>query len=162
MNKVLEPLVAGKSAAARSLEQAGALRGVLMSLGRNLLSMDDLTVDLPIRQLRICLALYHHSGSMSEISREVGVSLSAMTQVADRLERAGLVERVFQGPDRRVRHLQLTDRGQQLMRHHEEAQLHRMAGLLERLSKKQVSDTLQALHVLVEASGPKEKDSASP
>jgi DNA-binding MarR family transcriptional regulator len=107
------------------------------------------------------MALYSHSGSMSEISRELGMSLSAMTQIADRLERAGLVERVFPGADRRVRNLQLTERGREFMRHHEEAQLHRMASVLERLSGQQVSDILESVNVLVQASQLRQKD-ASP
>ena len=49
---------------------------------------------------------------MSALSREFGVSLSAMTRIADRLERARLVKRVAEGGDRRIRHLQLTPRGE--------------------------------------------------
>ena len=45
---------------------------------------------------------------MSSLGRELGVSLSAITQIADRLERAGLVTRVAKGGDRRVRRLELT------------------------------------------------------
>jgi DNA-binding MarR family transcriptional regulator len=161
MNKVLSPVATGASVASSSLEQAKVLRGLLMSLGRNLLSPDDVTLDLPIRQLRICLALYTHSGSMSEISRELGMSLSAMTQIADRLERAGLVERVFQGTDRRVRNLQLTEQGRQLMRQHEESQLHRLAGVLERISQQQVGNTLEALNVLVQTSKLIKKENSS-
>ncbi len=158
MNKLMEPVETGTNSTERASEQATELRGILMALGRNLLSVDDLTLDLPIRQLRICLVLSAHSGSMSEISREVGISLSAMTQVADRLERAGLVERVFQGTDRRVRHLQLTERGRQLMRGHQETQLARMANLLERLTKSQAREALDALKVLVQASQPNRQE----
>ena len=64
---------------------------------------------------------------MSVLSRELGVSLSAMTQIADRLERARLVKRQFEGTDRRVRSLQLTSRGQKIMQAREEARVQRRA-----------------------------------
>ena len=39
---------------------------------------------------------------MSALGRKLGVSLSAMTQIADRLERADMVKRVAEDSDRRV------------------------------------------------------------
>ncbi|MEX2113110.1 MAG: MarR family transcriptional regulator [Pirellulales bacterium] len=131
--------------------QARMLRAALIGLGRGLLAVDDSTLDLPLRQLRVCLTLCGRKESMSELSRGLGVSLSAMTQVADRLERQGLVERVFDGSDRRVRFLQLTAKGEALMRSHEEAQLHKMAACLRRIGQQDSEKVLHALRVLVEA-----------
>ena len=88
---------------------------------------------------------------MSEISRRMGVSQSAMTQTADRLERAGLVERFFQGPDRRVRWLKLTAAGQSMIREHEEAHITRMAAVLSRLSPEDIKLTLDALETVLAA-----------
>ena len=99
------------------------MHAALHGFGRNLLTIDDPTMDLPVRQLKVCLALLRRSSSMSEIGREIGMSPSAVTQVSDRLERRGLVERVFPDGDRRVRRLQLTAKGLRLMRRHEEKQL---------------------------------------
>ena len=45
--------------------------------------------ELPLAQLRVCGVLCDGPRPMSAVSRELGVSLSAMTQIADRLERAG-------------------------------------------------------------------------
>ena len=70
---------------------------------------------------------------MSVLSRELGVSHSAMTQLADRLERAELVNRVAQGGDRRVRCLQLTERGEKMMRQHDEIRVRRISKALEYL-----------------------------
>ena len=57
---------------------------------RQLFSADDhLAAELPLAQLRVCGMLYDGPHPMSVLSRELGVSLSAMTQIADRLERAG-------------------------------------------------------------------------
>jgi DNA-binding transcriptional ArsR family regulator len=88
---------------ARHMAQAKVVHAALRGIGRNLLSVDDPAMDLPLRQLKVCMALLHRSCSMTEISREVGLSRSSVTQVSDRLERRGLVERELQSDDRRVR-----------------------------------------------------------
>ena len=93
-------------------EQSARIAGILPVLMRSLGSPDDrLSVSLPLAQLRLCRVLYDGPRPMSVLSQELGVSLSALTQMADRLERAKLVARVASGKDRRVRHLQLTERG---------------------------------------------------
>ena len=117
----------------------------LLGFGRKLLTVDDPTLDLPVRQLKVCLALLRRSSSMSEISREIGLSPSAVTQVSDRLVRRGLVERAFQEEDRRVRKLKLTAKGLHLMRSHEEKQLRRIAAALASLSESELDQMLAVL-----------------
>jgi DNA-binding MarR family transcriptional regulator len=128
--------------------QAHAVQAVLRGIGRNLLAIDDPTMDLPLRQLKVCLALLRSSCSMSEIGREIGMSPSAVTQVSDRLERRGMVERVFEEGDRRVRRLQLTAKGLRLMRRHEEKQLHKIAGALVGLTEKELRQLMSGLEIL--------------
>jgi DNA-binding MarR family transcriptional regulator len=120
------------------------------------LTVDDPTLDLPVRQLKVCLALLRRSCSMSEISREIGLSPSAMTQVSDRLVRRGLVERAFQDEDRRVRKLKLTPKGLHLMSTHEEKQLQRIAVALERLSASELEMMLAGLDILTRSLAPAE------
>jgi DNA-binding MarR family transcriptional regulator len=120
----------------------------LHGFGRNLLTIDDPTMDLPVRQLKLCLALLPGSCPMSEIGRAIGMSPSAVTQVSDRLERRGLVERVLPGGDRRVRKLRLTTKGLRLMRTHEEKQLRKIAGALDRLTETEVDQLILGLEVL--------------
>src|SRR5436190_14449729 len=106
-------------------DEARELTSLFVSLTRQLLVVDDFVAEMPLRQLRVCVVLYDGPRSMSALSREVGVSLSAMTQIADRLERARLVKRSFEGNDRRVRSLQLTPRGHKIMRLREDARIQR-------------------------------------
>ncbi len=120
----------------------------MRGIGRNLLTIDDPTMDLPVRQLKVCLALLRNSCSMSEIGREIGMSPSAVTQVSDRLERRGLVERALEEGDRRVRRLQLTAKGLRLMRRHEEKQLHKIAGALDRLTERELEQLKLGLEIL--------------
>src|SRR5215475_13228987 len=113
--------------------ETGAVHAALRTIVRQLFGVDDSMLDLPLRQFKVCLALYRESRSMSEIGRELNLSPSAVTQVSDRLERRGLIERVFLDEDRRVRKLRLTKKGQQLVRLREQKQLGKIAELLESL-----------------------------
>jgi len=85
---------------------------------------------------------------MSDLSRELGVTLSAMTQIANRLERAGMVTRGFEDSDRRIRLLQLTPRAERMLRVRRENQIHRIALLLARMESADRDKTLAALDAL--------------
>ncbi|HEX5470539.1 MAG TPA: MarR family transcriptional regulator [Lacipirellulaceae bacterium] len=130
--------------------QAQAVHAAIRSVVKNLLSVDDSMMDLPLRQLKVCTTLYRQSHSMSEISRELGLSPSAVTQVSNRLERRGLIERIFQDDDRRVRKLRLTRKGHRLMRSREEKQLSRIAATLHKVSPKELQQIMAGLHLLTQ------------
>jgi len=138
-----------------TLEQAQEIASLLVDLTRRVFLPDDDQVgELPVAQLRVCGILFAHGGSrpMSALSRELAVSLSAMTQIADRLERARLVRRVAEGSDRRVRCLQLTERGEKIMRHREDSRVRRVKAALEHLSPKARQEVTAALETLTSAS----------
>jgi DNA-binding MarR family transcriptional regulator len=137
-----------------TLELAQQTASLVVGLARRVfLPEDDQMGEMPVAQLRVCGILSSHGGpqAMSALSRELGVSLSAMTQIADRLERAGLVRRVAEGSDRRVRCLQLTERGEKIMRQREEARVRRMAAALEHLSPGARHEVLAGLRTLAGA-----------
>lgn len=52
--------------------------------------------------------------SMSELSRNALVKMPSMTEMVDRLEQAGFLERVRSDADRRIVNVRLTDRGRRL------------------------------------------------
>jgi DNA-binding MarR family transcriptional regulator len=135
-----------------SQEQAATMVGLLQSLLRELTAgSNDPAVELPLAQLRLCRVLSSGLQSISAISRELGVSLSAITQIADRLERAHLVRRVTEDEDRRVRCLQLTARGEKLLRLHDEERIRRMAAALEHVTPEAREEAGAALAMLVRA-----------
>ena len=87
----------------KSKEQAKTIASLLFALVRRLAVADhDPVGDLPLAQLRVCGILHGGPRPMSALSRDLSVSLSALTQIADRLERADLVQRVAEGSDRRA------------------------------------------------------------
>jgi DNA-binding MarR family transcriptional regulator len=140
----------------QQVSQIDAVHAALRTVVRNLLGVDDSMMDLPLRQFKVCLTLYRQSRSMSEISRELKLSPSAVTQVSDRLERRGLIERVFQDEDRRVRKLRLTRKGQQLVRSREQKQLRRIAAALDTLTPNELGQVTAGLETLAQSCTPTE------
>jgi DNA-binding MarR family transcriptional regulator len=133
------------------LQLARELTDRVMAITRQLLAVEGQAAELPLGQLRICTALHIKPQTMSALGRELGVSLSAMTQIADRLERAGLVKRSSEDSDRRVRSLQLTPRGKKMMREREEIRIQRVSKVVQNLSPEARQEVLRALDVLLAA-----------
>ena len=133
-------------------EQAKAMIAVLPAVMRNLFRLDDdLATELPLAQLRVCSILQEGPRPMSMLSREMGVSLSAMTQIADRLERSRLVKRVSEDSDRRVRCLQLTPHGEHLMHRRDEERLQSAEAVLQHLPPSARTEMLKSLETLLQA-----------
>lgn len=86
---------------------------------------------------------------MSQLGEELHISVSAVTQMADRLEKVGLVERILEeNGDRRTRHLQLTLHGQSLILARRALRTDRAAhtlALLPPLMRETVLDVLETL-----------------
>jgi DNA-binding MarR family transcriptional regulator len=114
-------------------------------IGRRILVHDDAALDIPLRQFRVCATLFEGPRSMKELSVELGVSQSAITQIADRLEAAGLVRRGAPGDDRRVKNLELTPRARKVLREREEQRIDRVREILEQLSSADRQTLLESL-----------------
>ncbi len=117
----------------------------------HVLTDTDPSMDLPIAQLRLCSVLRGGSRTMTCLAHELGISHSAVTQIADRLERSGLVERVPESDDRRVKILTLTPLGEDLMRARRESRTQRVREALERLTPDARQQVLDALRLLITA-----------
>jgi DNA-binding MarR family transcriptional regulator len=134
-------------------EQAKTIAALLPMIMRQLFTgEDDPTADLPLAQLRVCGILQNGSRSMSSLSRELGVSLSALTQIADRLERADLVHRVPEANDRRIRCLQLTQAGEETMQRHKKHRAEHVLNAIEQIPPEERAEVQSALEKLLEAS----------
>src|SRR5207245_7427659 len=90
------------------LTQAASLESLLPKLMRRLFTLDPShpANELPVAQLRVCTILQSGPRTVSAIGEELRISVSAATQIADRLERSGLVERVAEPDDRRMKKVQ--------------------------------------------------------
>jgi DNA-binding MarR family transcriptional regulator len=138
----------------RELEQQGerlaaAISRILRSL--NKLESEEIETALTIPQARVCGLLREGPQAMTAVSRELGISLSAVTQIADRLQREGLVSRTCGEDDRRVRLLQLTEQGLQRVQRRHARRLQRALIILETMPADQREVSLKALEALAAA-----------
>jgi DNA-binding MarR family transcriptional regulator len=125
----------------------------LPRLMRRLFRIDsgDPSAELPVAQVRVCSILMEGARSMTCISKELGTSLSAATQLADRLEKAGMVERVPEADDRRVKSLQLTEQGNLMMQKRLESRIERVTKVLEQLPAESRKSIIDAVDMFMDA-----------
>ncbi len=113
-------------------------------------------LDLPVAQLRVLNVLGREASdrrlTMGELAEALGVALSTATQIVERIEKRGLVQRAHGDPDdRRVVRLALTQQGQDLLDNRRRLRRARLALALDALDSRQQSALAQALHPLAEA-----------
>lgn len=132
--------------------QAETIATTLSRLMRALGTPEDPACDLPLAQLRLCHVLRESPRTMTSLSKELGTSQSAITQTADRLERAGIIERLSEDDDRRLRHLRLTAHGAAMLEARRTARTRRIAEALAALPNDQRAGICEALGALLQAS----------
>jgi DNA-binding MarR family transcriptional regulator len=108
--------------------------------------------DLPLPQMR-ALHLLRRKGdrTMREVAGYLGVAMSTVTQLADRLEERQLVQRRADPNDRRVVRLSLTGRGQEALAELHRQRNERIAAAMERLSPEEQQSVLTGLELLERA-----------
>ena len=95
---------------------AAELRPVLLRLARELRKETE-QLGITARQATLLWLVKRSPGlSLAELATEEGISPPALSGHVDRLERAGLIERVRSSEDRRRVGLRLTDDGARLLR----------------------------------------------
>ena len=95
---------------------AADLRPVLLRLARELRKETE-QLGITARQATLLWLVKRSPGlSLAELAAEEGISPPALSGHVDRLERAGLIERVRSSEDRRRVGLRLTDEGARLLR----------------------------------------------
>jgi DNA-binding MarR family transcriptional regulator len=134
-------------------EQAMRLECLLpMTMARLFrLDKDHPLAEMPLAQLRVCVYLQGGPRTMSAIGEEYKISVSAVTQMADRLERGDFVERVVDTDDRRQKMLRLTEYGAKVMRSRRETRVGRVHETLKRLSPEQRATLIESIAAFSQA-----------
>ena len=128
------------------LTVANELRPVLLRLSRELRKeTEDLGVTS--RQVTLLWLIRHHPGmSLRELAAEERISAPALSGHVDRLERAGLIERIRDDVDRRRVGLTLTVEGARLLKRVRARRTSWLAGRLKGLEP----DELEAIETAIE------------
>src|SRR6185503_6751095 len=126
---------------------AAELRPVLLRLARELRKETE-QLGITARQATLLWLVKRSPGmSLAELASEEGISAPALSGHVDRLERAGLLERVRSSDDRRRVGLTLTSEGERLMRR---IRARRTTWLADRLKALEPTE-LEAIEVAVPA-----------
>ncbi len=139
----------------KAIERAIKLEALVPRLIRDLFhyTNDDQWIELPVGQIRVMRMLYGGPSTPSDLGSQLSLSVSAITQVCNRLETMGLLERSEDTDDRRVRHLRLSHSGYMLMhrRHASRVRSARMAlAALDDEKQQAIIDSLEALLAVCE------------
>ena len=130
------------------LAVANDLRPVLLRLSRELRrETEDLGVTS--RQVTLLWLIRHHPGmSLRQLAAEERISAPALSGHVDRLEKAGLIERVRDDADRRRVGLTLTEEGARLLRRVRARRTSWLAGRLKDLDPSELEAIEAALEPL--------------
>jgi len=112
------------------------------------------SVHLTMSQLKILFALrLHGAGGGQELAQMMGVSLATMTGIIDRLVASGHVTRGEDPRDRRVRRIELTDKGTSQIDEMIVAGERHQRRVLERLTVKELQVVSDAMEIMRRALG---------
>jgi len=126
---------------------AAELRPVLLRLARELRKETE-QLGVTARQATLLWLVRRSPGlSLAELAAEEGISPPALSGHVDRLERAGLIERIRSTDDRRRVGLRLTDEGARLLRR---VRARRTTWLADRLGRLEPAE-LEAIESAVPA-----------
>jgi DNA-binding MarR family transcriptional regulator len=115
-------------------------------------AQDWLTVDLTMPQLKTLLCVAQSGDATSgQIARGLGVSLSTVTGIVDRLCEQGLVTRREDPEDRRINRVLPTPSGREMVRRLLRYRDERLTSLLATLSPEQLDTVQQAFANLASA-----------
>jgi DNA-binding MarR family transcriptional regulator len=131
---------------------AADLRPVVLRLARGLRKETE-QLGVTARQATLLWLIRRNPGlSLAELAAEEDISPPALSGHVDRLETAGLVERVRSDADRRRVGLRLTDDGSQLLRRVRARRTTWLAGRMRSLTPEEleaIEAALPALHRLI-------------
>lgn len=93
----------------------------------------------------------HRQGGLpvSDISKEMGTTLAATSQMVDRLVQQGLITRSEDPNDRRVRQIALTERGRTILEASLRARQQWVDDLTKSLTQEELETVTDAVHILI-------------
>ena len=124
---------------------ANELRPILLRLSRELRKETE-PLGVTSRQVTLLWLIRRSPGlSLRELAAEEGISAPALSGHVDRLERAGLIERIRSGDDRRRVGLALTEEGSRQLRRVRARRTTWLAARLARLDRDERTAVAAAL-----------------
>ena len=126
---------------------------VMQTCGRDVLQLATEN-EISFSQMKALHALREHQEPMpvNAVADRLGISLAAMSRAADGLVQRGLVDRLEDPEDRRIKRLSLTPAGDELVRKLIQSRLAGIEGFVDSLSAKEQALLEKALGPILERS----------
>ena len=115
---------------------------------------NDPLAQVPVGQLRLLRSLFAGPRTATDLAGELGLSPSALTQMTQRLMRAGLVLKRDDPLDGRLRWLDLSDGARRLMERRRASRANALAKVLAEMSDDRIEVLLGVLEDLLPAPVP--------
>ena len=133
---------------------------VMFVMRRSMHSMITFTKEkeLSMSQMGALFQILRGSNSVSSIGEHLGVTSAAASQLLERLVQQGIIQRVEDQHDRRVRQIILTDDGRQLIRDGLAARQGWLENLANALTEGEKEQITLALDILVDRANQIEQD----
>ena len=134
-------------------DRARQLEAMLPKLLRRMFNgtETDEFAELSLAQVRILRAVLDSPHTAGEIVELLGYSPSALSQVTQRLVAAGLLVKSKDIHDARIKHLELSDKGRQLMESRREARVQQAELVLSRLDEEEQKELIRLLEKMSRA-----------
>ncbi len=133
------------------LSQFRTVIGMIMHLSMQNFMQFSRSQGISLSQMGALRHIYHRANcNISDISEEMGISTAAASQMLDRLVQSGLITRTENPQDRRNRHLEVTEKGDQILH---DGFLSRQAWLVEMVQSLSPAEEIkikEALDILAE------------
>jgi DNA-binding MarR family transcriptional regulator len=133
---------------------------VMFVMRRSMHSMITFTKEkeLSMSQMGAMFQILRGSNSVSSIGEHLGVTSAAASQLLERLVQQGIIQRVEDQHDRRVRQIILTDDGRQLIRDGLAARQGWLENLSNALTEAEKEQITLALDILIDRANQIEQD----
>lgn len=124
---------------------------LMPKIGRRILLEFFQSVDIPQTQLLTIMALYESEQcSFSDICQRMGISPPTATALVDRLEANGYAKRVPSKTDRRVIHIELTDKGKKIAKKFRASVTKRWKKILDKMPNRDAETFLKTTQKIEE------------
>ena len=115
--------------------------------------------DLSMSQLGVLFQLAHSGvGRVSDIARNLGITPAAVSQMLDVLVKQGLITRKEASKDRRMKQIELTDNGKEMIQEIMKAKERRFNFLAENMNPGERKLIADGLKILIEKMGHAEQE----
>jgi DNA-binding MarR family transcriptional regulator len=107
--------------------------------------------NLSMPQFGTLMQIYHkHTCAVSDIGSEMGISNAAASQMLDRLVQQNYIERTEDPIDRRVKQINLTDKGLALVKEANMVKLHTLSKLIQTFTPEEIEQTRIILSKIID------------